>query len=161
MMNGQIKATIVDLSNKNLLLSKAGDRFHVLPGLEDAASDEVVFANADWVKANPETVNIVMEEMLGLWREMTKNPGIIEEERVKRNLLADQPKEILDEVTGFYTEGVKEGLFDPNGGGEAAAKADFEFYVEAGQLEGPADSLKLEDYWDLGPLNAAKKKLGN
>ncbi len=32
MMNGQIKATIVDLANKNLLMSKAGDKFHVLPG---------------------------------------------------------------------------------------------------------------------------------
>jgi len=161
MMNGQIKATIVDLANKNLLLSKAGDRFHVLPGLDDVASDEVVFANQNWVKDNSETVSIVIEEMLGVWREMTKNPGMIEAERAKRNLLADQPKEILDEVVPFYTEGAKEGLFDPNGGGEGAAKADFEFYVEAGQLEGPADSLKVEEYWDLGPLNAAKKKLGS
>ena len=31
MMNGQIKATIVDLANKNLLMSKASDKFHVLP----------------------------------------------------------------------------------------------------------------------------------
>ena len=29
MMNGQIKASIVDLANKNLLMSKAGDRFQV------------------------------------------------------------------------------------------------------------------------------------
>lgn len=32
MMNGQINATIVDLANKNILMEKAGDRFHVLPG---------------------------------------------------------------------------------------------------------------------------------
>ena len=30
MINGQIKATIVDLANKNLLMEKAADRFHVL-----------------------------------------------------------------------------------------------------------------------------------
>ena len=40
MMNGQIKATVVDLANKNVLLSKAGDRFHVLPWLDEPASDE-------------------------------------------------------------------------------------------------------------------------
>src|SRR3990170_4565005 len=45
MMNGQIKATVVDLANKNLLLSKAADRFHVLPGVDDPASDELVFAS--------------------------------------------------------------------------------------------------------------------
>jgi NitT/TauT family transport system substrate-binding protein len=55
---------------------------------------------------------------------------------------------------------VKEGLFSPSGGGVEAAKADFEFYTEAGQMEGPADSLKVEEFWDLGPLNAAKQKLG-
>src|SRR3546814_9666918 len=57
----------------------------------------------------------------------------------------------------FYTEGVQEGLFSPTGGGVDAAKADSEFYTEAGQMEGPAESLKVEDFWDLGPLNAAKR----
>ena len=34
------------------------------------------------------------------------------------------------------------------------------FYTEACMMEGAADTLKVEDYWDLGPLDAAKKKLG-
>ena len=50
---------------------------------------------------------------------------------------------------------------DPNGGGEAAARSDFDFYTEAGQMQGPAADLKVEDYWDLGPLNRAKAKLGS
>src|SRR3546814_19217241 len=91
---------------------------------------------------------------------MNDNPAIIEEERAKRDLLTDQPKELLAEVVPFYTEGVQEGLFSPTGGGVDAAKADFEFYTEAGQMEGPAESLKVEDFWDPGPLNAAKQKLG-
>ena len=160
MMNGQIRATIVDLANKNILMRQAGDRFHVLPGLGDPASDELVFGNAEWIDANPETVNIVVEELLRLWREMNENPAIVEEERARRDLLADQPQEILDEVVGFYTEGSEAGLFDPDGGGVEAAKADFDFYVEAGQMEGPADSLTVDDYWDLGPLNAARQSLG-
>ena len=93
---------------------------------------------------------------------MKANPAIIEQERAKRNLLADQPKEVLDGVVPFYTEAVKEGVFAPLGGGaDAVAKADFEFYAEAGQLQGPADELKVEDFWDLGPLEAARKKLGS
>jgi NitT/TauT family transport system substrate-binding protein len=160
MMNGQIKATILDLANKNKLLEMAGDKFHVLPGVDNPASDEVVFASVDWVKNNPEQVKVVTEELLKLWREMQSNPQIIEEERSKRNLLADQPKEVLDEVVPFYTEAAKEGLFDPEGGGEAAAKADFEFYTEAGQLEGSPAELKVEDYWDLGPLESARKSVG-
>ncbi|MEZ5903834.1 MAG: ABC transporter substrate-binding protein [Geminicoccaceae bacterium] len=159
MMNGQIKATIVDLANKNVLMEKAGDRFHVLPGVENPASDELVFASADWLAANQETADIIVEELLRLWREMNENPAIVEEERAARGLLADQPQEILDEVVGFYTEGTEAGLFDPEGGGEAAALADFEFYTEAGQLEGPAADLRVEDFWDLGPLQRAANNL--
>jgi NitT/TauT family transport system substrate-binding protein len=40
------------------------------------------------------------------------------------------------------------------------ARADLQFYVDAGQLTGPAENLKVEDFWDLRPLEAAKKNLG-
>jgi NitT/TauT family transport system substrate-binding protein len=160
MMNGQIKATIVDLANKNKLLQMAGDKFHVLPSVDNPASDEVVFASEEWIKNHPEEVKVIIEELLKLWREMKTNPQVIEDERAKRNLLADQPKEVLEEVVPFYTEGAKEGLFDPEGGGAEAAKADFEFYTEAGQLEGTAADLKVEEYWNLQPLDDARKALG-
>jgi len=161
MMNGQINASIVDLANKNLLMAKAGDRFHVLPGLDTPASDELVFANADWIQANRDKVDIVVEELLRLWREMNNDPAIVERERAKRGLLADLPKEIVSEVTKFYTEGTQAGLYNPAGGNEAIARTDFDFYANAGQMQGPAESLKVEDYWDLAPLQAARKKLGS
>jgi len=161
MMKGQINATIVDLSNKNILMSKAGDRFHVLPGLDDPASDEVLFAEIGWMKKNEKSVAIIVEELLRTWREMTKDPSIMDRERKKRNLLSDLPKELLSEVDAYYAEAVEGGLYDPNGGGDAAAKADFVFYVDAGQLNGPASSLKVADYWYFAPLDAAKAKQGN
>lgn len=160
MMNGQINATIVDLSNKNILMAKAGDKFHVLPGISDPASDEVLFADLDWLKENEESVAILVEELLRTWQEMTKDPSIIEKERAARNLLSDLPKELLAEVDAYYVEAVEGGLYDPVGGGVEAAKADFAFYVDAGQMEGPAADLKVEDYWYLEPLDAAKAKLG-
>ena len=160
MINGQIKATIVDLANKNLLLEKAGDKFHVLPGIDNPSSDELVFASAEWLEKNQEQADIIVEELLRLWREMAENPNIVEEERAKRNLLSDQPQEILDEVVPFYTEAMKEGVYHPSGGGKEAAMADFEFYTEAGQLEGAPGDFKVEDFWDLGPLERARAKLG-
>lgn len=161
MMNGQIGATIVDLANKNKLMEMAPDRFHVLPGLAETPSDELVFASQGFIEENPEAVSVIVEEMLKLWREMNDNPGIIEEERAARGLIADQPKEILDEVEPFFEEAAEAGIYPKNGGGEAAAKADFEFYTSAGQLEGDPADFRVEDYWDLGPLDAAKAKLGS
>jgi NitT/TauT family transport system substrate-binding protein len=161
MMNGQIKATIVDLANKNKLMQMAGDKFHVLPGLDNPASDELIFASDTFIKNNAQQVNVIVEELLKLWVEMAKNPAVIEEERAKRNLLADQPKEVIDEVVPFYVEATREGVYHASGGGEEAAKADFEFFTLAGQMEGDAAALKVEDYWDLGPLEAARKTVGN
>jgi NitT/TauT family transport system substrate-binding protein len=141
-------------------MAKAGDKFHVLPGVDEPASDELVFASDAWLNDNREQANIIVEELHKLWREMKANPGIVEEERAKRNLLADQPKEILDEVVPFYIEATKEGVYAPLEDAAAIAKIDFQFYTEAGQLEGPAEGLKVEDFWDLGPIEAAKKALG-
>lgn len=160
MMNGQIDATIVDISNKNKLLEMAGDRFHVLPGLKDPASDDIVFASADWIAGHQSEVNVIVEELLRLWREMNANPAIVEEERARRGLMADQPKEVLDEITAYYTEATAAGVYPPEGGGEAAARSDFRFFVDAGQMEGDPAALKIEDYWDLRPLDAARKALG-
>ena len=158
MMNGQIKATILDLANTKILMEKAGDRFATLPGVENPASDEILFARTDWIQKNPDKVDILVEEFVKLWGEMQKNPGIIEQERVKRGLLKDLPKEVVEKTTAFYTTGVKEGLY--KSGGADAAKADFEFYVEAGQLTGSPAELKVEDFWHLAPYDKAVKKLG-
>jgi NitT/TauT family transport system substrate-binding protein len=159
MLNGQIKATIVDLANMKLLMSKGGDRFHVLPGVDTPTSDEILFARVDWLEKNRPQAELLVEEFARLWREMSKDPGVIEAERAKRNLLKDLPKEVLAGVTAYYADAVKNGVFDPKGGGAAAVKADFEFYTEAGQLSGKAEELKVEDFWDLGPLEKATKKL--
>jgi NitT/TauT family transport system substrate-binding protein len=159
LLNGTIKASILDLSNKNKIIAEAPDKFHVLPGVEDPVSDEILFANSDWVEANMETATVLVEELLKLWREMNGNPGIIEEERAARNLLADQP-EAAAEVPEYYEEGVEAGIWNPEGASEELARGDLNFYVDAGQLKGPAADLKVEDFWDLRPIEAAKKNLG-
>jgi NitT/TauT family transport system substrate-binding protein len=160
MMKGQVKASIIDLANKNVIMEKAGDRFHVLPGVSSPASDETLFGNVEWIKANEKQVDIIVTEFARLWYEMAADPSVVERERAKRNLMADQPKEVLAKVTSFYNTSTKEGVFAPGGGGVDVAKSDFEFYVEAGQLQGPVANLKVEDFWYLGPLERARKSLG-
>ncbi|MEJ1160113.1 ABC transporter substrate-binding protein [Prosthecomicrobium sp. N25] len=160
MLNGQIKATIVDLANKNLLLAKGGDRFHVLPGLDEKASDEILFGRTDWLAKNQAATDVIVEEFARLWQQMAQNPKIIEQERAKRGLLKDLPKELLANVDKFYAEAVENGVFDKTGGSPAAVRADFDFYTQAGQMTGPAAELKVEEFWDFGPLERARKKIG-
>jgi NitT/TauT family transport system substrate-binding protein len=159
LLNGTIKGTILDLANKNRAIAEAPDKFHVLPGLDDRVSDEILFANEEWIESHMESATILVEELMRFWREMNADPSVVEKERAARNLLADQP-EAIAEVPDYYAEGVEAGLWNPEGASEALAKGDFAFYVDAGQMEGPADSLKVEDFWDLRPAEAAKKNLG-
>ena len=58
-------------------------------------------------------------------------------------------------LDGFFQEAVAGGLYDPNGGGMKAAKADLEWYSKAGQLQGDPASLDPNDFWYFEPLNKA------
>ncbi|MGP1396054.1 MAG: ABC transporter substrate-binding protein [Inquilinaceae bacterium] len=157
MLAGQAEATILDLSNKNKIIKEAGDRFNVLPMFDVDASDEALFANVDWIKENSEQVDIFVSALVSVWQDMTKDPTIIRRETDPDGPIGQLPAEILDELDTFYTEAVAGGLYDANGGGRKAAQADMEWYSAAGQLEGDASTLDIEDFWYLAPLDAAMK----
>ena len=112
MLNGQIKATIVDLPNKNLLLAKGGDRFHVLPGLEEKASDEILFSRTDWVEKNADKVDIIVEEFAKLWQEMAKNPGIVDRSGPSAASSRIYRRSSSPTSPSIYTEAVENGVFD-------------------------------------------------
>jgi NitT/TauT family transport system substrate-binding protein len=153
---GQADATIVDLSNKNKLVKQQGDKFNVLPMFEVDASDEALFANLDWIKANEKDVDIFVKALLSVYRDMAKDPTIIRRETDPDGPIGQLPKEILDSLDGFYADAVAGGLYDQNGGGRKAAKADIEWYSAAGQLTGDPAALKIEDFWYLKPLDSAQ-----
>ncbi len=153
---GQTDATIVDLSNKNKLVKQQGDKFNVLTMFEVDASDEALFANLDWIKANEKDVGIFVKALLSVYQDMAKDPTIISKETDPNGPIGQLPKEILDSLDGFYKDAVEGGLYDPNGGGRKAAKADMEWYHAAGQLTGELSSLKIEDFWYLKPLDTSK-----
>ena len=154
---GQTDATIVDLSNKNKLLKTQGNKFNVLPMFEVDASDEALFANLDWIKANAKDVDIFVKALLSVYRDLHKDPTIISRETDPDGPIGQLPKEVLAELDGFYAEAVEGGLYDPNGGGAKAARADLEWYHKAGQLTGKFSDLKIEDFWYLEPLKGAGK----
>ena len=143
MLGGQIKATILDLANTNLVLEKAPDKFHLLPGPQQAVTNEGIFAHQGWMKDNPDAVAAITEEFLKLYREMKDNPGVIAEERQKRGLLADQPKVTAELITAFVKQGIDSGLWNPDGGSEELAQADIDFYAISGALQGRPTSSSL------------------
>ena len=154
---GQTDATIVDLSNKNKLVKLQGDKFNVLPMFEVDASDEALFANLDWMKANEESIDIYVKALVSVYRDMHKDPTMVKRETDPNGPIGQLPKEVLNGLDGFFTDAVEGGLYDPNGGGMVAAKADLEWYSKAGQIEGDINSLDPNDFWYFAPLNKAVK----
>jgi len=154
---GQTDATIVDLSNKNKLVKQTGNEFNVLPMFEVDASDEALFANLDWIKANAKDVDIFVQALVSVYQDMHRDPTIIRRETNPDGPIGQLPKEVLDELDGFYTDAVAGGLYDPNGGGKKAAMADLEWYSNAGQLTGDPANLKISDFWYMKPLERAKQ----
>ena len=135
-------------------MASHGDQFNTLPMFDVDASDEALFANVDWIKANEESVNIFVSALLSVYRDMANDPTIVRRETNPDGPIGELPEEVLAELDGFYADAVAGGLYDVNGGGEKAALADMEWYSKAGQLEGDMSSLKIEDFWYLEPLNS-------
>jgi NitT/TauT family transport system substrate-binding protein len=116
-----------------------------------------LFGNLDWIQDNEKDVAIFINALVSTWQDMHDDPTIIRRETNPDGPIGQLPAEILAELDGFYADAVAGGLYDPNGGGRKAAKADMEWYSSAGQLDGTPETLNIEDFWYLAPLDAAMK----
>ena len=94
-------------------------------------------------------------------REISANPAVAVEFRNKYKLLPELGAEADKEIEEYYKETAEAGSLALNGGGKDAAASDFGFFTLAGQIEGEAASLKVEDFWDLGAIDRAVGKLGS
>jgi len=160
LLQGNVKASIVDSTGKNMLESKAPGKFAVLPMEGVNATDEALYANTEFLKAQAPAVEILVEELLKTWREINANPEVVADLRKKYNLLSDLPPELEAEVVPYYEGAVGTKAFPNDGGSEAGVKDDFAFYSLAGQIEGDTASLKVEDFWTFEPLKKALAKVG-
>jgi NitT/TauT family transport system substrate-binding protein len=155
LLRGNIKAAMLDIPTKNFVMSEAPGKFHALPTPETSASDEVLFGNTEWMEQNQESVQVLLEEVLKVWQSIVENPEFVQEERERLGLLPDLPAELEKELLPYYEQAAEEGLFTEDCGGEAAAKEDFEFYNQAGQLKADPADLQVEDFWTLEPSESA------
>ena len=155
LLRGNIKAAVLDIPTKNFVMAEAPGKFHALPTPETSASDEVLFGNTEWMEQNQESVQVLLEEVLKVWQSIVENPEFVQEERERLGLLPDLPAELEKELLPYYEQAAEEGLFTEDCGGEAAAKEDFEFYNQAGQLKTDPADLQVEDFWSLDQLERA------
>jgi NitT/TauT family transport system substrate-binding protein len=153
LMKGNIKATILDATNKNLVMKDAPDKFIILPLGNVKASDEALFATTEFIDKNQAGIRTFLEELTKVNRAINANPKWVLEERKKLGLLKELPAKMEDEILPYFQEAVQNGVFPNDGGLANAAKNDLEFYALSGALTG--DNLKADDFWHLAPLKAA------
>src|SRR5687767_4020605 len=69
LIKGNIRASILDATNKNFLMREGGSKFVVLPLGEVKASDEALFARLDWLQKNQAAITVFVEELVRVNRE--------------------------------------------------------------------------------------------
>jgi NitT/TauT family transport system substrate-binding protein len=157
LLKGNIKASILDATNKNIVMKEAPDKFLILPLGEVKATDEALFATKEFLDKNQAAIVVLLEELTKVNRAINANPSWVLDERKKLGLLKDLPAKMEGEILPFYQEAVQNGVFPNDGGAANAAQNDLEFYHLSGALKG--DNLKAEDFWHLAPLKAALANL--
>jgi NitT/TauT family transport system substrate-binding protein len=160
LLQGTLKASIVDAANRRALEEEAPGKFTVLPVEDVSATDEALFATEDYLQKNAADVDILVEELMKTAREITENPQAAVDMRNKYKLLPDLGADADAEIAAYYKETAEAGSLALNGGGADAAKDDFAFFSAAGQIEGDPATLKVEDFWDVSAIDRAVAKLG-
>ncbi|MYA88772.1 MAG: ABC transporter substrate-binding protein, partial [Boseongicola sp. SB0662_bin_57] len=96
LLGGRADATIIDLSNKNKLMrSEAGANFNVLEMFDVEASDEALFGNLDWIQQNAGDVQIFVNALLSVYRDMHEDPTMVRRETNPDGPIGQLPEEIL------------------------------------------------------------------
>lgn len=158
LLKGNIKATILDANNTNHVMKEAPGKFLILPLGELKASDEALFATRAFLEKNRTAVEILVEELLRVSRQINANPRFVAEERKRLGLLKDIPAKLEADITPYFGEAVKNEIIPNDGGFALAPKTDLDFFTLSGALKG--ENLKVEDFWDLSFLKAALARLG-
>jgi NitT/TauT family transport system substrate-binding protein len=157
LLQGNIKASILDSTNRKIVMERAPGKFAVLPIEGVSATDDALFASPDYLAKN---ADILVESLLQTIREISGRPEVAAELRTKYKLLPDLPKQLEADIGPYFKEAVEAKSLSVTGGNQDAAKIDINFFSLAGQLTGDAAALKVEDFWDFGPIDRAKAKLG-
>ncbi|MFK7746676.1 MAG: hypothetical protein AB8B47_16590 [Roseobacter sp.] len=101
-------------------------------------------------------IQVFTEELLHTWNDIAANPAIVEELRVQYNLLPGLPADVIAEAVPYFEEAVANGIYPLNGGQSSDAADDIAFVSATGQVEMDPADVNPADFWDFGPLEAAK-----
>lgn len=156
MLQGTINASIVDAANFRLLQEKGGGKFARLPLDGVNATDEALYARADVLESRAADFQVFVEELLRTWEDIAANPAIVGELQQQYGLLPDLPAEVVAEGVPYYEEAVANGIYPLGGGQPSDAIDDLKFLSAAGSFEGDPNTANPEDFWNFGPLEAAK-----
>jgi NitT/TauT family transport system substrate-binding protein len=158
LVQGHIKAALIDLLNTNMILEQEPDKFHVLPWVDEVVTDEAIFAQQDWLNENQDAVKLLLTEMLKVTQEVCEDSQVIADAREKYDLIPDMPPELVEQIASYYKEAIEAGVYSCAGGNPSEAETDIEVFSAAGQLTG--DNLSVDQFWDFGPIQAVQAELG-
>ena len=154
---GHVQAALIDMLNTDMILAEAGDKFHVLPWVDEVVTDEAVFARQDYLEENAENVKLLLTELLRVTREVCEDSSVIAEAREQYDLIPDMPQELVDQIAPYYEKAVEAGVYSCTGGMPSDAETDIAVFSEAGQLTG--DDLQVEGFWDYSILQEVQAEL--
>jgi NitT/TauT family transport system substrate-binding protein len=151
--NGQIDATLVQLSDWLNLEAQAPGRFHVIvSGGPFNISGSGLWANSDWTEKNRGVVTAYVAETLKTFRMINGNPKLIETAAAK--YVPDTRPEALPATVKAYRE---IGAWPPNGGDASMLEDAIRFFTERGELKPGLDSKQIVD---TAILQSALKTIG-
>jgi NitT/TauT family transport system substrate-binding protein len=137
--NGQIDATLVQLSDWLNLDAQAPGRFHVIvSGRPFNISGSGLWANNDWLEKNREVATAYVAETLKTFRMINANPKLLE--KATLTYVPDTRPEALPATLKAYRQ---IGAWPQNGGDASMLEDAIRFFTEQGELKPGLDSKQI------------------
>lgn len=158
LLRGAVEAAAFDLSAAQVVNDRAPGKFHVLVDFTDQpVSSSSLVVNSNFAKAKPEVVQKLVRRLLQSYREGARDPKFWVRQR------GDTLKEIDDAKLESQLRALVK-IFDLNGGLDRmkgpGAVENLAFQVTTGNLTGPVDKWKAEQFFDTAPLETVLKDVG-
>ena len=158
LLRGAVDAAAFDLTAAQVVSDRAPGKFHVLIDFTDQpVSSSTLVVNGEFARKRPQVVQKLVRRILQSYRAGARDPKFWVRERGPAMKEVDDAK-----LEGQLKALVK--IFDLNGGldrmrGPGAA-ANLGFQVATGNLSGPADKWKPEQFFDVTALQAVLEDIG-
>jgi ABC-type nitrate/sulfonate/bicarbonate transport system substrate-binding protein len=151
--NGQIDATLVQLSDWLNLDAQAPGKFHVLvSGGPFNISGSGIWANSDWLEKNRDVASAYLAETLKTFRMINGNSQLLE--KATLTYVPDTRPEALAPTVRTYRQ---IGAWPQNGGDASMLEDAIRFFTEQGEIKPGLDAKSIVDG---GTLQNALKMIG-